>query len=121
MPRTKRTIPRTGAFAFALLMLAFIQRTASADIILFNDLTDNVSVSTTSMRVTGLSCTVNSLFESCFLILLPPGSPAATLISGAPVTILIAESPGPSNVSDDIAIGVIQPPGIGVGISFFSD
>jgi hypothetical protein len=119
--RIKSAILRMGAFAVALFTLSFTQNRATADTIVFNDLTDNVSVLTTSTRVTGLSCTVNSLFESCVFTLLPPGSPPATLISGAPVTILIAENPGPSNISDEIVTGLILPPGVGVGINFFSD
>ncbi len=114
----KKSVVALTVFLFFLLA----QSPATADTILFSDLTDNVSVSTTSTRVGGLSFGVTSLFESCVFTLLPPGFPAATLISGAPVTIFIAESPGPSSVSDEISIsGPALPPGIGLGINFFSD
>src|SRR5262249_52856325 len=104
-----------------IVILSFTQNPVIADTILFNDLTDNVSVSTTSTRVTGVTCAVNSLFESCALTLLPPGSPPATLLSGAPVTIFIGENPGASNVSDEVVIGLASPPGTGITINFFSD
>jgi hypothetical protein len=119
---TFRPTPR-AVWATALILscvLFFNDRPATADTILFNDLSDNVSITPLSSRITNLTCGTNALFESCVFTLLPP-SLSATLLSPGSMTLLIAEAPGPSNASDEIALSIPLQPGGGVGFNFFSD
>ena len=107
----------TLASAIFLLFL-FPVSLAIADTIIFNDLTENVSLTTSSSRETDVSCTTNSFFELCLLILNPP-SATATLLSPPSATLGIAEA-GSTNGSDEIAYGQVLGTQI-LGFNFFSD
>ncbi len=100
-----------------LFILLLAGSPVTADTILFNDLTENVSITTTSTRVSDVSCGTNSLSEFCLLTLNPP-SPTAILLT-PPATIGIAEA-GSTNGSDEIAHGQIIGTQIAV-FNFFSD
>ena len=63
-----------------LFILLLAGSPVTADTILFNDLTENVSITTTSTRVSDVSCGTNSLSEFCLLTLNPP-SPTAILLT----------------------------------------
>ncbi len=107
------------ALVFAVLVVLFITvSSATADTILFNDLTDNVSITTISTRVTAISCGINSLFEFCDFTLAPPSS-TATLLSPSAATFGIAEA-GSTSASDEIAYGQIVGSQI-LTFNFFSD
>jgi len=100
-----------------LSVLLFTDSPVIADTILFSDLTENVFITTTSTRVSDVSCGTNSLSEFCLLTLNPP-SPTAILLS-PPATIGIAEA-GSTSGSDEIAHGQIIGTQIAV-FNFFSD
>jgi len=100
-----------------LLILLLAGSPVIADTILFNDLTENVSITTTSTRVNDVSCGTDSLSEFCVLTLNPP-SPTAILLT-PPATIGIAEA-GSTNGSDEIAHGQIIGTQMAV-FNFFSD
>jgi hypothetical protein len=118
-----RIRPYAGSLRFVLILLGllvFADGAARADTILFRDLTDGVSVTPISSRMADLVCDTTTLFESCVFSLRPP-SPSATLLSPGPLTILVAESAGPSRASDQISVGVFLDPSLGVSLNFFSD
>ena len=120
---TSRIRPRVASLPVALILLGllvFADGAARADTILFRDLTDSVSVTPISSRMADLVCDTTTLFESCVLSLRPP-SPSATLLSPGPLTVLIAETAGPSLASDQISVGVFLDPSLGVSLNFFSD
>ena len=98
-------------FKFVLsLTFGTLPSIGNAATILFEDLTDNVSVVTTAPnRVTNLNCGGDPTNEFCNLDLSAP--PGAISVS-APQNVGFAEGPGPSLESDDILAG------IGVGGSF---
>jgi hypothetical protein len=86
------------------LAFATLPSISNAATILFEDLTDQVSVvSAATTRIADLSCGTNATNEFCIFNLLAP--PGATLLSD-PQNIAVAEGPGPSFVSDDIIAGV---------------
>lgn len=101
-----------------LFVLFFTDSTVMADTITFNDLTDNVFITTTSARVTGVSCGTNSLSEFCLLTLNPPSS-TAILLSSSSATLGIAED-GSTSGSDEILYGQIVGTQI-LPFNFFSD
>jgi hypothetical protein len=101
-----------------LSVLLLADSPVTADTILFNDLTENVSITTTSTRVSDMACETNPLFEFCRLTLGPP-SPTATLLSPSSATIGIAEA-GSTSGSDQISYGQIIGTQI-LSFNFFSD
>ncbi len=88
------------AFAPALALIAFslyLRPDANAGTITFNDLTDDLTVSDTTGRITSPSCSTNFAFEECFVALSAPSNTVS--FSGTPTSVNALESPG-GRISD---------------------
>jgi hypothetical protein len=84
-----------------LFFILFAAASANVDTILFNDLSDALSITTTSTRVSFVLCGLEPNSEFCNLALDRPGVPPATLLSAPTASITIAEA-GSTAASDRI-------------------